>query len=175
MINKDVHPIGFYERVPFGPEEESSRGKHIRDLPKLMESAVSNFTEEDFRSSYRDGGWNFSQVVHHVADSHMVGYLRCKLILTVENPTLPVYPQDDFAEMADVVNVPANHSLTFLHSLHTRWLELMLSVSGDQWDRVGTHPESKEEMSLWTIFGLYAWHGRHHAMQIIKWRERENR
>ena len=175
MIDENIYPIGYYSRVPYGPEEESVRGKHIRDLPKLMESAVANLTEDDLMSSYRKGGWSFHQMIHHVADSHMVGFVRCKLVIAANDPTLPVYPQVEFSTSSDVVNVPINHSLTILHSLHARWFELMSSVSEDQWTRTGLHPESNESMSLWDLFGLYAWHGRHHAMQIIGWRERVNK
>jgi len=165
------YPIGKYKPIPYSDEERIERIEHIRALPRLMEAAVEGLSEDQLLQPYREGGWMIKQVVHHVADSHMNAFVRIKLGLTEDHPTIAPYEEKLWAETPDVMNVPINHSLTLLHSLHARWTELMSSVANEQWDRSVFHPGSQRDQSIWFLLGTYAWHGRHHATQIIRWRE----
>ena len=175
MSSSEIYPIGTHAEAPFSEEEREERLGHMRDLPRLLEGAVQDLTVDDLQESYREGTWSIHQLVHHISDSHRVGFLRHKLVLTMDRPTLPVYDQDAFATTPDVLAVPANHALTELHVVHAKWTELMKDVEGAAWQRVGYHPEMDQDVDLWFLLGLYAWHGRHHAMQIIRWRERTGR
>ena len=123
---------------------------------------------------YREGGWNIKQVVHHVADSHMNGYTRFKLGLTEHHPTIKPYDEVQWALLPDVQNVPINISLTLLHALHARWYEIAKHVKGSEWERTVFHPGSQKTMTVWDIFGNYAWHGRHHTAHITTLRDRMN-
>ncbi len=175
MNKSDVYPIGTYAPAPFSEAERQERLGHLRDLPRLLEGAVEGLTDDDLARSYRAGTWSIQQLVHHVSDSHRVGFLRHKLVVTMDTPSLPVYDQDAFAETPDVLDVPINHALTELHVIHAKWYELLKDLEADAWTRVGYHPEQDRNVDLWFLLGLYAWHGRHHAMQIIRWRERTDR
>ena len=42
---------------------------------------------------YREGGWTARQVVHHVADSHMNAFIRFRLALTEDRPTIKPYDE----------------------------------------------------------------------------------
>lgn len=164
-------PIGKHEKSAFDADKVRTHLNHIVALPSLLEAAVKDLNEKDLQQTYRVGGWTIAQVVHHVADSHMNAFVRCKLILTEHRPNIKPYDQDLWAAMPDVTHVPINHSLTLIHALHTRWYELLKGLTTEQWSRVGIHPEHTEPLSMWDLLCLYAWHGHHHAYQILKWKE----
>jgi len=109
------YPIGKYQVVEFSSTEKESLLADILFLPKLLEFAVLNLDEEQLHLPYREGGWSATQIIHHLADSHMNAFIRFKLALTEENPIIKPYIQDKWGETPDVLNVPVNISITLLH------------------------------------------------------------
>ena len=160
------YPIGKYEPKPYSESQLKEWLNEIKILPRLLEDAILNMDEAQLNSTYREGGWKIKQVVHHVADSHMNAYMRFKLGLTEDNPTIKTYNEKLWAELKDSENVPVNVSLTLLHALHTRWFEMIRDLTREQWERTIFHPEHKKEMTLWYLLGMYAWHGRHHVGHV---------
>lgn len=166
------YPIGKYEAQPFSEKQLQQWLIDIQFLPQHLENAVLNLDEAQLNTPYRPEGWTVKQLIHHVADSHMNAYIRFKLGLTEENPTIKPYEEKLWAEMADTKNLPINVSLTLLHSLHARWLQVLKSIEGAQWERTVVHPEHGRQMTLWFLLGMYAWHSRHHTAHITALRER---
>ena len=165
------YPIGKHQMVPFSQEEKEARLADVLFLPRMLEYAVLNLNDDQIQTPYRDGGWTVNQVIHHVADSHMNAFIRFKLGLTEDNPTIKPYIQSDWGETADVTLVPVNLSITLLHSLHHRWYELLKSMTDEQWERTIYHPEQERKITLWELLLIYAWHGKHHAAHVTNLRE----
>ena len=147
------------------PEERVEQIEAIRSLPDLLENAVAGMSDKRLDTSYREGGWTRRQVVHHIADSHMNGYTRMKLILTEERPTLKPYDQDAWAKLSDST-LPIEGTLALLRGLHQRWGAFLDTVQDDEWDRIADHPEDGE-VTLEELLDIYAWHGVHHLNQIL--------
>jgi uncharacterized damage-inducible protein DinB len=168
------YPVGKYEPQPFS---ETLKEKWLRDiqfLPNDLEYAIQSLDEPQYDTPYREGGWTVKQLVHHIADSHMNAYIRFKLALTEDNPTLKPYEEKEWAICADVFTVPVNVSVTLLHALHRRWLGAIQNLDEEQFlNRSVYHPELKKQLSLWHLLGMYAWHGRHHVAHIIKLKEQK--
>ena len=165
------YPIGKVQFVEYSEKEKEARLADILFLPKMLEYAVLNLNEAQLQTPYREGGWTVNQLVHHVADSHMNAFIRCKLALTEEKPTSKPYDQDAWVSREDVSQVPVNISITLLHALHHRWYELLKSLTEQEWKRTVYHPEQQREISIWNILLIYAWHGKHHAAHITNLRE----
>ena len=165
------YPIGKHQMVPFSQEEKEARLADILFLPRMLEYAVLNLNDDQIQTPYRDGGWTVNQVIHHVADSHMNAFIRFKLGLTEDNPTIKPYIQSAWGDTADVTAVPVNLSITLLHSLHHRWYELLKTITDEQWDRTIFHPEQERKITLWELLLIYAWHGKHHAAHVTNLRE----
>ena len=166
------YPIGKYIEQPFSDKQLTEWLLDIQTLPQHLEYAITNLDEAQLATPYREGGWTIKQVVHHVADSHMNAYIRFKLGLTEENPSIKPYEEKAWAEMSDSKNIPINISITLLYALHRRWHEILKNISGKEWDRKVFHPEHKKEMTLWYLLGMYAWHCRHHVAHITGLRGR---
>jgi hypothetical protein len=162
------YPIGKYEPQPFSEKQLQDWLNDIRFLPSALENSILNMDEAQLNTPYREGGWKIKQLVHHVADSHMNAYIRFKLGLTEDVPTIKPYKENLWAELKDTENLPVNVSLTLLHSLHQRWYEILKNMTREDWDRKVLHPEHNRELSLWYLLGMYAWHGKHHVAHVEK-------
>jgi hypothetical protein len=136
----------------------------IGRLPDLLDEVARSLDVGALDTSYREGGWTRRQVIHHIADSHLMGYSRMKLILTEEYPTLKPYDQDEWAKMSDS-SIPIESSLALVRGLHGRWHAMLKGVSEDSWELKAYHPEDGEVV-LEDMLRKYARHGEHHLQQI---------
>ena len=168
------YPIGKYVPQPFSEKQLQDWLIDIKFLPAHLENAVLNLDESQINTAYRPEGWTVKQLIHHVADSHMNAYIRFKLGLTEENPTIKTYDEAAWANLIDTQNLPVNISFTLLHALHARWVEILKGMATDDWNRTVYHPEQKKDITLWYLLGMYAWHGKHHVAHITALRQRMN-
>jgi hypothetical protein len=165
-------PIGKFQ-MPATVGDEMRQGwiGDIVQAPALLRAAVKGLTEEQLDTPYRSGGWTVRQVIHHLPDSHMNAYVRFKLSLTEDEPSIKTYKEDKWAELPDARTAAPEISLALLETLHRRWGLVLRSLSPSDYDRAFMHPELglvKLEKSL----AIYAWHGRHHVAHITSLRER---
>ena len=144
----------------------------IEQTPARLTSAVKNLKPEQLDTPYRPGGWTIRQVVHHVPDSHMNAYVRMKLALTEDLPTIKPYDEARWAELPDAKSSPIEPSLAILENLHKRWVLMLKSLSPTEWSRKFNHPDWEKPMSLDDSLALYAWHGKHHVAHVTALRER---
>jgi len=167
------YPIGkFAFSGEFTHELRAAWISDIEALPNQLREAVKGLNKDQLDTPYREGGWTVRQVVHHAADSHLNAYVRFKLALTEENPTIKPYFEDRFAELEDGKSAPIDISLSLLDSLHKRWVMLLRSMSESDFQRTFIHPESNKTITLDYSTGLYSWHGRHHTAHITSLRSR---
>jgi hypothetical protein len=143
----------------------------IEEAPTNLRAAVKGLTDAQLDTPYRDGGWTVRQVVHHLADSHLNAYVRYKLTITEDQPTVKPYDEKRWAELLDAKTAPIETSLTLLESLHRRWVMFLKSLSAADYARKLKHPELGEVV-LEKYLAMHAWHGRHHVAHITSLRER---
>lgn len=166
------YPIGKFHFD--GPTAEEEKHKAIDDIaraPANLRAAVKGLSAQQLDTPYRPEGWTVRQLAHHVPDSHLNAYVRFKLTLTEEEPTIKPYAEDRWARLADTQATPVEVSLAMLDSLHDRWIRLLRSLQPEDWKRCFRHPELGL-VSLEKNLALYAWHGRHHVAHITSLRER---
>ena len=165
------YPVGkFSYSGPLSAEQKRAYLDNIEQTPPRMRATVRGLSDAQLDTPYREGGWTIRQVVHHVPDSHMNSYIRFKLGLTEENPTIKPYLEDRWAELLDSQQ-PIEVSLVMLESLHRRWMVILRNLVEADWKRTFTHPELGP-MTLEKNLALYSWHGRHHVAHITSLRER---
>lgn len=166
------YPIGKYQPMPFSEKQLQDWIIDLQYLPQHVENAVVNLDAYQLETAYRQGGWTVQQLVHHIADSHMNAYIRFKLALTENNPTIKPYDEAAWANLKDTEEIPINISLTLLHALHIRWCAVIRAIKPEEWNRTVFHPATNKEMTIWHLLGMYAWHGRHHTAHITGLNER---
>src|SRR5438046_6698818 len=166
------YPIGKFNYT--GTLTAEQRAKCIQDIaatPKNLRAAVKGFSKKQLDTPYRDGGWSVRQVLHHVPESHMNAYIRFKLALTEDIPTIKPYMEDRWAQLPDCQSTPLEVSLALLESLHDRFVRVLRSMKPEEWKRTFKHPELGI-MPLEKNLALYSWHGRHHVAHITELRKR---
>lgn len=167
------YPVGRYESVPEPtPEDRAGWLADLEALPAALRAAVGDLDGARLDTPYRDGGWTVRQVVHHVADSHVNGYIRFSLALAEEGRTAALYDQDAWAARPFPRTGPVEPSLTLLEGLHARWVATASRLGGDELRRTIEHPESGP-MTVDDLLNLYAWHSRHHLAHVTGLRERK--
>ncbi len=138
----------------------------LENFPLNISKEVSTLSNAQLESTYRPGGWTIRQIVHHCADSHMNSFIRLKLTLTEEQPTIKPYMQDLWADLIDTKQFPIHASLQIIEGVHHRWVALLKQLSETELKRTYIHPEYKKEFSIEENMGLYAWHCRQHLAHI---------
>jgi len=133
----------------------------IASFPGELQAAMASARLDQ---PYREGGWTARQVVHHVADSHMNAFIRFRLALTEDKPTIKPYNETEWAKLADIQLDP-RLSIQILDGLHQRWHAMLLAMRDADFTREAIHPDHGPRTLDWFL-QLYAWHGRHHIGHI---------
>jgi hypothetical protein len=162
------YPIGPPKRAEsFAAQERSAAIEGLRQLPQGLRSAVSSLSERQLDTPYRPGGWTVRQLVHHVADSHINAYVRVRLALTEDWPTIKPYSEAQWAELQDARTADVSTSLDLVKALHARWAPLLESLDEQGWKRGYVNPESGRQ-SIEQVVAIYDWHGRHHTAHVTQ-------
>jgi hypothetical protein len=148
------------------PPERQQMIATLREFPSKLEKLVQPLTDRELDKPAGDGDWTVRQVVHHLADSHMNSFIRLKLMLTEDKPTLKPYQQEAWAMLPDTKDLPVQSSLLILKGLHERWVRLFERLAEDEWSRPGYHPEIGE-IKAEDLLVIYARHCEEHTEQIM--------
>jgi hypothetical protein len=153
------------------PEMRPGLIDEIAAAPALLRQAIGGLDDSQLDTPYRPGGWTVRQVVHHVPDSHMNAYIRFRLALTEDHPTIKPYDEAKWATLCDARTMPPAYSLALLENLHIRWVGLLRNMTDSDFGCGFHHPEIGF-VRLDTSLAAYAWHGRHHAAHVAGLRQR---
>lgn len=160
----EVYPIG---RVVFPPalDPDAVRAalERLEALPDALGDAIAGCRDLDH--PIREGAWSVRALVHHLADSHLNAYVRTKLALTEEAPTVKPYDEVAWSRLGDAGLAPAP-SLALLAALHERWVAVLRPLGAAELERPWRVPTADGTRPLWRLPLTYAWHGDHHVAQI---------
>ena len=166
------YPIGHFSPPASSlPGIRAAQIQTLRLLPERLRAAVNGLSETQLDTPYREGGWTVRQLVHHIADSHAMAYIRCKLALTEDWPTINPYQEAVWANLADS-RLPIDVSLGLIAGLHARWAALLESLTDEDFQKGYNHPE-RGRQTLADALAMYDWHSRHHTAHITSLRARQ--
>ena len=170
MQNLDLlrYPLGdFKSGQSYSLADSKQHIAAIDKFPIKMTELVGKWGDDRLDTPYRPEGWTVRQLVHHVADSHMNGYIRTKLALTEDNPTIKPYEEAEWANLPDS-QLDAAPSLVILRNLHQRWVAVLDSLTDTDLQRTFLHPGSGHTVTLAGQIAHYAWHGEHHYQHAYR-------
>jgi len=116
-----LRPIAVCELI----HEVEELPARLRQLATWQHASGMNDSQLDTR--YKN--WTVRQIVHHLADSHLNGYVRFRLTLTEDRPTIKNYDRARWAELSDSKTADVELSLSLLESLHARWAMLLRTLT----------------------------------------------
>jgi len=166
-INHKKFPIGeFLESENINDAELDRHIKIIKNFPGKLKTLIEDFSDDQLDTPYREGGWTVRQLINHIADSHANSFIRFKLALTEENPTIKPYDEAKWAELQDSINISVKPAMKMIKGIHQRWNALLKSLTNKQFERTFRHPEKEKNHNLRYYVALYAWHCDHHFAHI---------
>ncbi|AZA59828.1 YfiT family bacillithiol transferase [Chryseobacterium indoltheticum] len=148
--------------------------KVIKDFPDKLKNLITDFSDEQLDTQYRECGWTVRQLVNHIADSHINSLIRLKLALTEDNPTIKPYDEAKWAELQDSVDMPVKPAMRMIKGTHQRWTALLKSMTNKQFERTFHHPEHNENQNLRVYLAHYVWHCNHHFAHIENLKKEKN-
>lgn len=162
-----IYPIGkMPQPLNFSQEDVRLNILRIAQLPEKLSSLTQTLSDDALSLTYRPDGWNIRQIVHHIADSHINCYLRCKFAMEQENPTIMPYDENVWADFFDGAQLPVDSSLKLISGLHFRWVAFLTALGENDFTRTFFHPGNQKKTTLAEVTSMYAWHGDHHYEQI---------
>lgn len=171
-MNDPRYPVGkLVRKSVLEPQVRAQAIATIAALPFQLADAVRGLDQQQLDTPYREGGWSVRQVVHHLADSHVNAYVRTKLLLTENNPTVKPYAEEHWAELADAKTAAIGGSLLIVTALHERWVHCLRSLAASDFAKTLHHPDNGA-MTLDDLLSIYEWHGRHHVAHVTALRSK---
>ncbi|KAA6441109.1 putative metal-dependent hydrolase [Dyadobacter flavalbus] len=169
------YPIGqFRFQDSYTPAEIKSNIQIISALPSRFINLLGGWDDEKYNTPYRPGGWTIRQLIHHVADSHINAYTRCRLALTEDNPVVKPYDEAAWAELPDGKAAQVELSLQLMRYVHLRWVLLLNSMQEAELARTYTHPATGRVFRMDEVIANYAWHSEHHYQHAFQLAVRNN-
>ncbi len=174
-LEKLKYPIGkFVPQASYSEAEIKSNIQIISALPSKFINLLGNWDSEKLNTPYRPDGWTVRQLIHHVADSHINSYVRFRLALTEDNPTIRPYHEELWAELPDAKTAPIDLSTQLLRYVHLRWVLLLNSMNDEDMAKTYVHPANNSVYRLDEVIAQYAWHSEHHYQQAYQLAARNN-
>lgn len=177
MKNTDLKkfPIGEYE----SPSEVTDTDLDdyilvLKQFPGKLKNLVAHWDDDRLDTQYRNGGWTVRQLVNHLADSHMNSFIRFKLALTEDNPTVKTYNEAAWAELQDSFTIEIKPALQILRGLHKRWVYELKSLTNKEFESTFFHPELNRKVTLRESLAFYAWHCNHHLAHLQTLKKERN-
>lgn len=169
------YPIGqFRSQDSYTLAEVKSNIQIISALPSRFINLLGGWDDEKYNMPYRPDGWTIRQLIHHVADSHINAYTRCRLALTEDNPVIKPYDEEAWAELPDGKAAQVELSLQLMRYVHLRWVLLLNSMQSAELARTYTHPASGRVFRMDEVIANYAWHSEHHYQHAFQLAVRNN-
>jgi hypothetical protein len=129
-----------------------------------LEAALAGATDEDLDRPRPAGEWTARQVVHHLADSESMAYIRLRRLIAEDEPVIHAYDEPEWARRLHY-DRPIDASVAVVAAVRAASLQLLESLTPAEWARTGTHTESGP-YSVEGWLRIYAGHTHDHADQI---------
>ncbi len=162
------YPIGRFDfTADCSAEKLSEALEVIKSIPKDYQKLTANLSETDLLKTYREGSWTVQQLVHHVADMHVLHFLRMKSALTdPDYQEATMVKIDGWANTKDATDFPIAASLAMMEGIHSRYAKLGSELTAAEYDRTYQHPVRNLAYNQRQALALTAWHAQHHLAHI---------
>ena len=132
--------------------------------PAQLRHCIRGLTHDQLETRYRN--WTVRQIVHHLADSTSNFFIRWKLALTEDHPTIKPYDEGHWVRLPDSSVAAPMLGVQLFEATVARWVFTAKAMRPEDFDRTFYHPQYQKDVALWQAISVYAWHGEHHMGQI---------
>src|SRR5262245_14784097 len=133
--------------------------------PRKLSTLVEGLSIEQLGRRPAPDKWSIQEIVAHLADDELVGGYRLRMILSSPGTPIQAFDQDVWAHTGRYNQRDVRSSLERFRVLRQANLELLRSLTVEEWDRCGVHAERGVE-SIRDIAMYFAGHDINHVRQI---------
>lgn len=137
---------------------------------KRLLTVIDDLSNEEMKTDLIPGKWTIYQILIHLTDSELMGYSRFAQTIAQSDRTFAFYDQDIWADKLNYSKYPVEelqNRLNLFASLRKSVVLILRSLTEDDWNKTGIHPELGE-ITLRNVLELYADHSERHIEQIIE-------
>ena len=131
----------------------------------VLAALVEGLSAEQLDDQPAPGKWSIREIVAHLADDELVVAYRIRLILSAPGTAIQAFDQDVWARTGRYGTQDIGNSLALYRTLRFANLNLLQSLTTEEWDMFGVHAERGIE-SLRDIAMHFAGHDINHFRQI---------
>lgn len=133
--------------------------------PEKLAALVDGLTPAQLARRPAPDKWSIQELVAHLAEDELVGAYRLRMVLSSPGTALQAFDQDVWARTGRYNDRDVRSSLELFRVLRHANLDLLRSLSAEQWDMYGVHAERGVE-SVRDMAMHFAGHDINHFRQI---------
>jgi len=133
--------------------------------PKKLERFMKGVPVAKLRKRPAPGKWSAGEIITHLADCEIVTAWRLRQILAAPGTPIQAFDQDSWAGAGHYDKRDARKSLAFFCAAREANLDLLKSLTPEQWKHHGMHAERGVE-TVEHIVRLMAGHDVNHLGQV---------
>jgi len=153
--------------------DRATRLDHYAAGADAVDAALGGASDDDLDRRPPSGEWTAREIVHHLADSESMAYIRLRRLVAEDDPIIHGYDEPEWARRLHY-DRPIEASLAVVRAVRAASHELLSALTDDEWERSGTHSEYDDSYSVDRWLGIYAKHSHEHADQIVRARRGED-
>jgi hypothetical protein len=133
--------------------------------PALLQSALARYPKESLDHRPGPGKWSIQDIVFHLAESEVHGYVRGRTIIAEPGGRILAFDQDRWADSLDVSAQPLAEAVDLFRLLRELMARQLRALPEAAWTRHAVHPE-RGELSLVRWLEIYVGHLDTHLAQM---------
>src|SRR4051812_45958086 len=123
------------------PNERATLIEEYRAGGAAVPAALRGITDAELdRRPPGDAEWTAREIVHHLADSESMAYIRLRRLLAEDDPLIQGYDEPEWARRLHY-DRPIEPSLAVLAAVRSASVQLLDTLTDAEWHRTGSHSE----------------------------------
>jgi len=112
-----------------------------------------------------EGKWGVRTIVCHLADSEIVAAMRLRQVIAEDNPLIPAFDQDAWADRLDYGKRKLSPAIETFRRTRAENYELLKDLPETAFARTGQHTQ-RGTITLLDLLRIFAEHAEKHVQQI---------
>jgi len=133
--------------------------------PALLQTALARYPKECLEFRPGEGKWSIQDIVLHLAESEVHGYVRARTIIAEPGGGILAWDQDRWAQSLDVSAQPLAEAVDLFRLLRELLARQLRALPEAAWSRCVVHPE-RGQVSLDRWLEIYVGHLDTHLAQM---------
>jgi hypothetical protein len=133
--------------------------------PAILKAALAKYPQESLDFQPGPGKWSIQDIVFHLAESELHGYLRGRTIIAESGAGIQAFDQDKWAQSLDVSAQPMGEVVDLFRLLREMMARQLRALPEAAWEQFAIHSE-RGKVTLERWLELYNSHLDTHLAQL---------